>query len=172
MHQSPSIQTEPFASKFFPLHLALLTVGENMMPMGYWTVVSKEPFRFLISMGVGNHTLTLLRKYREAALHFMPWSEREKVVRSGWLSGRDMNKAERLGFRLSPAKMLDHTSLIEGADTIFELKVFKELEGLSREFVPYVLDVVAIHGQRHQDPILFLSRKEFATLGEQWRFQK
>ena len=172
MRQTILSQTEPFAAKFFPLHLALLTVGENMMPIGYWTVVSKEPFRFLISMGVGNHTLTLLKKYREAALHFMPWSQREKVVRSGWISGRDMNKAERLGFQLSPARRLDHTCLIDGADTIFELKVFKELDGLSREFVPFVLDVVAIHGHRHQDPILFLSRKDFATLGEQWKFQK
>ncbi|UCG22759.1 MAG: flavin reductase [Chloroflexota bacterium] len=172
MQQSTTIRTEPFAAKFFPLHLALLTVGENMMPMGYWTIVSKEPFRFLISMGVGNYTLTLLKKHQEAALHFMPWSQREKVVRSGWISGRDMNKAERLGFQLSPAQKLDHTYLIEGADTVFELKVFKELEGLSREFVPYVLDVVAIHGRRHRDPILFLSRKDFATLGDQWKFQK
>ena len=55
-----SSSTEPFAAKFFPLHLALLTVGENMMPMGYWTVVSKDPFRFLISMGVGNYSLEIM----------------------------------------------------------------------------------------------------------------
>jgi flavin reductase (DIM6/NTAB) family NADH-FMN oxidoreductase RutF len=172
MPQPTPSQNEPFAAKFFPLHLALLTVGDNMMPMGYWTVVSKDPFRFLISMGVGNHSLTLLKEYQEAALHFMPWSERERVVRSGWLSGRDMNKAERLGFRLLPADELEHTSLVDGADTIFELKVFKELSELSREFVPFVLDVVAIHGSRHRDPILFLSRKDFATLGERWKYQK
>ena len=52
-----------------------------MMPLGYWTVVSKDPFRFLISMGVGNHTLKLLKEYQEAALHFMSWSDREQVVR-------------------------------------------------------------------------------------------
>ncbi|MFN2221792.1 MAG: flavin reductase [Candidatus Promineifilaceae bacterium] len=143
-----------------------------MMPMGYWTVVSKDPFRFLISMGVGNHSLSLLKKYQEAALHFMPWSDRHRVVRAGWLSGRDVNKAQELGFQLLPAKKLEHTSLIDGADTIFELKVFKELPDLSREFVPYVMDVVAIHGTRHRDPILFLSRKDFATLGEQWKYQK
>jgi flavin reductase (DIM6/NTAB) family NADH-FMN oxidoreductase RutF len=167
-----STQTEPFAAKFFPLHLALLTVGENMMPLGYWTVVSKDPFRFLISMGVGNHTLKLLKDYQEAALHFMPWSDRERVVRAGWLSGRDMNKAETLGYRLLPAEKLEHTYLVEGADTTFELKVLKELTDLSREFVPYVMDVVAIHGTRHSDPILFLSRKDFATLGERWKYQK
>jgi hypothetical protein len=83
-----------------------------------------------------------------------------------------VNKAETLGFRLLPAEKLAHTSLIEGADTIFELKVHSELAGISREFAPYVMDVVAIHGARHRDPILFLSRKDFATLGERWKYQK
>lgn len=172
MHHNTASQTEPFAAKFFPLHLALLTVGENMMPLGYWTVVSKDPFRFLISMGVGNHSLKLLKETREAALHFMPWSDRQRVVRAGWLSGRDVNKAKVLGFQLLPAEKLEHTCLIDGADTTFELKVFRELPDLSREFVPYVMDVIAIHGSRHRDPILFLSRKDFATLGERWIYQK
>lgn len=95
MFPGPAIKTAPFDAHFFPQHLALLTVGENMMPMGYWTAISKDPFRFLICMGVGNYSLTLLKKYREAALHFMPWSERERVVRAGYLSGRDTNKAEK-----------------------------------------------------------------------------
>jgi flavin reductase (DIM6/NTAB) family NADH-FMN oxidoreductase RutF len=172
VQQQSSVPTEPFAAKFFPLHLALLSVGDNMMPMGYWTVVSKDPFRFLISMGVGNHSLTLLKRYQEAALHFMPWSERQRVVRAGWLSGRDVNKAETLGFRLYPAEKLEHTSLIEGADTVLELKVYTELAYLSREFVPYVMDVVAIHGTVHRDPILFMSRTEFATLGERWDYRR
>ncbi len=162
----------PFTANFFPLHLALLTVGENMMPMGYWTVVSKDPFRFLISMGVGNHSLSLLQTHKEAALHFMPWSDREKVVRAGWISGRDLKKAERLGFNLHPAEKLQDTKLVEGADTIFELKVFKELPDISREFLPFVMDVVAVHGILHKDPILFLSRKDFAAMGDRWRFQK
>ncbi|HET6444085.1 MAG TPA: flavin reductase family protein [candidate division Zixibacteria bacterium] len=164
--------TAPFADKFFPLHLLLLTVGENMMPMGYWTLVSKDPFRFLISMGVGNHSLPLIRKHREVALHFMPWRDREKVVRAGWVSGRDVNKAEYLGFSLRPAEKLVHTQLVEGADTIFETVVHSELEGLSREFAPFVLDVVAVHGKIHKDPILFLSRKDFATLGDEWKYHR
>jgi flavin reductase (DIM6/NTAB) family NADH-FMN oxidoreductase RutF len=73
------------------------------MPMGYWTVISKDPFRFLICMQVGNHSLTLLKKYKEAALHFMPWSERQRVVDAGQISGRDVDKAAKLGFDLYPA---------------------------------------------------------------------
>ena len=123
-------------------------------------------------MAWGNYSLDLIRKYQEAAVHFMPWNEREKVVRAGWISGRDVNKAERLGFDLRPAEKLEHTQLVEGADTIFETVVFQEMPELSREFVPFVLDVVAVHEGIHRQPILFLSRKDFATMGEEWKFRK
>ena len=73
------------------------------MPMGYWTIVSKDPFRFLISMGVGNHSLDLIRKYQEVAVHLMPWRERQKVIRAGWLIGRDVDRVDYLEFSLGPA---------------------------------------------------------------------
>jgi flavin reductase (DIM6/NTAB) family NADH-FMN oxidoreductase RutF len=169
------VQTARFDTRFFPQHILLLTTGENLMPMGYWTVISKDPFRFLICMGVGNHSLLLLKKYKEAALHFMPWSQREQVVRAGYLSGRDVKKADVLGFNLLPAEKLQHTRLIEGADSVFETVVYRELPNLSREFMPFVLDVVAVHGNRlleEQQPILYLSQESFATLGESWEYIK
>ncbi len=126
------VQTARFDTRFFPQHVLLLTIGENLMPMGYWPVISKDPFRFLICMGVGNHSLLLLKKYKEAALHFMPWSRREQVVRAGYLSGRDVKKADVLGFNLLPAEKLQHTRLVEGADSVFETVVYRELPNLSR----------------------------------------
>ena len=95
--------TAPFNTKFFPQHVLLLSTGSNMMPMGYWTVISKEPFRYLVCMQLGYYSLGLLRKHREPALHFFPWSERKVVVKAGHISGRDGSKAERLGFNLLPA---------------------------------------------------------------------
>jgi flavin reductase (DIM6/NTAB) family NADH-FMN oxidoreductase RutF len=175
MFPGKTIQTAKFDTRFFPQHLLLLTVGENLMPMGYWTVVSKDPFRFLICMGVGNHSLLLLKKYKEAALHFMPWSRREQVVHAGYLSGRDVKKAEVLGFNLLPAEKLQHTRLVEGADCVFETLLAMELFNLSREFSPCVLDVVAVHGDTslaERQPILYLSQESFATLGERWEYTK
>ncbi len=167
-------KTATFNARYFPLHLALLSVGENMMPIGNWTVISKEPFRFLIAMGVGNHSLTLIKKFKEAALHFMPWSERERVVRAGHISGRNVNKADELSFNLLPAEKLEHTRLIEGAESIYEMKIHMELFNLSHEFVPFVMNVVATHGTikpaDHQ-PILYLSLEDFATLGERWEYR-
>lgn len=175
MRPSKYPQTAPFTSHFFPLHLSLITIGDNLFPLGYWTIISKEPFRFLISMGVGNYSLQLLKKYKEAAIHFMPWGERDRVVQAGYLSGRDVNKAQALGFELIPAAVLQHTKIIQGADSVFETTVHMELMNLSREFLPFVLNVVHVHSHgdpmEHQ-PILFYSQEEFATTGDRWTYEK
>jgi flavin reductase (DIM6/NTAB) family NADH-FMN oxidoreductase RutF len=176
MNQNRDIQHHAnFNARFFPQHVLLLTTGKNMMPMGYWTVISKNPFRFLICMGVGNHSLTLLRKNKEAALHFIPWEDRERVVKAGYISGSRGDKANQLGFSLVPAQVLETTSLVEGAECIYETVVKEEIPRLSTEFVLFVLDVVATHGSLNpvdRNPILYLSDKDFATIGEQWKYRR
>jgi flavin reductase (DIM6/NTAB) family NADH-FMN oxidoreductase RutF len=174
MPTTPSHPSTPFDASFFPQQVLLLCVAENMMPMGYWTVISKEPFRFLICMQLGNYTLELLREYQEAALHFMPWSDRERVAKAGHLSGRDGPKAPRLGYDMLPAQKLAHTKLVEGADLVYECKVLQELDELSHEFALFVLDVIAASGNispLRRDPILYLSQKDFARLGERYKYR-
>jgi flavin reductase (DIM6/NTAB) family NADH-FMN oxidoreductase RutF len=174
MFNEPTQPSAPFNTKFFPQQVILLSVGENMMPMGYWTVISKEPFRFLICMQLGNYTLQLLREYGEAAIHFMPWGNRELVAKAGHLSGRDGPKAPRLGFDLVPPQKLSHTKLVEGADLVYECLVLQELEGFSREFALFILDVIATSGNVNpirRDPILYLSQKDFARMGEKYRYR-
>lgn len=171
----PKATTAPFTSAFFPQHIILVSIGDNLLPMGYWTVVSKEPFRFMICMGVGNYSLGLLKKYKEAALHFMPWSERQKVVAAGYMSGRDVNKVQKLGFTMLPAEKLKHTQLVQGADTIFETVLHMEIMNISREFSPFIMNVVAVHGNlppTRRQPIFYLSQEDFTTSGETWRFEK
>ena len=166
-------QTAPFSSMYFPLPVALLSVGENIMPMAHWMVVSKDPFRFIIAMGVGNHSLTLIKKHKEAALHFMPWSERQRVVKAGHISGRKLDKAAELGYNLLEAEKLKHTKLVEGADSVFEMVVHMEMFNVSREFIPFIMNVVAVHGSinpQEREPILYLSLEDFATLGERWQY--
>lgn len=164
--------TAPFNTKFFPQHILLLSVGENVMSMGYWTVISKDPFRFLICMQLGNYSLELVRKHQEAALHFFPWKDREWVVKAGHISGRDGKKSERLGFHWLPAAKLTTTRLVAGFDSAYETVVYQELKGFSGEFALFVLDVVATHGTLQpiqRAPIFFLSLKDFGTLGEKWK---
>jgi len=65
------------------MHLALLTVGENFLPLAWWTPISKSPFRFLIAVELENYSFKLLQEYGEAALRFMP-----RVIREGDVHGR------------------------------------------------------------------------------------
>lgn len=49
-----------------------------------------------------------------------------------------------------------------------------ELMNISREFAPFVLDVVYVHGNlepANRQPILFLSLEDFVTSGEHWRYE-
>jgi flavin reductase (DIM6/NTAB) family NADH-FMN oxidoreductase RutF len=170
----PAQPSAPFNANFFPQQVLLLSVDENMMPMGYWTVISKEPFRFLICVQLGNYSLGLIREYGEVALHFMPWSERERVAKAGHVSGRDGPKAPRVGFDMILAQKLAHTKLVAGADLVYECLVLQEVEGLSHEFAMFVLDVIDTSGRvspMRRDPILYLSQKDFARLGEKYRYR-
>ena len=104
----------------------------------------------------------------------MPWSDRESVVKAGHLSGRDGPKAPRLGYNLIAAEKLTNTKLIEGADITYETIVLQELEGLSHEFAIFVLDVIATSGEvspLQRNPIFYLSQKDFATLGEKYKYR-
>ena len=164
----------PYSTGCFPLHLALLSCGENFHPLGYWTVVSKEPFRFLVSIGLGNHTLKLMRETNEAALHFFPWSAREWVVRAGYISGRDVDKARRLNVTLTAAEKLKKTKLVEGYENAYECLVMAEVKNLSADHVQFVLEVAGAHEKvpaEKRDPILFFSQQNFTNLrGERWTF--
>lgn len=166
----------PYSTGCFPLNLALLSCGENFHPLGYWTIVSKEPFRFLVSVGNGNYTLGLLRKHNECAIHFFPWSAREWIVRAGYISGRDVNKSQRLGVELQPAEKLQATKLVAGYENAYECVVMTELKNISSDHAQFVLDVVAAHenvAAEKRDPILFFTQKNFTNLrGEQWNFKR
>lgn len=114
----------------------------------------------MVSIGVGNHTLKLLREHGEAALHFFPWSAREWVVHAGYISGRDVNKAKRLNVNLVAAEQLRATKLIDGFENAYECRVMTEVQKVSADHAQFVLEVVAAHenvAAEKRDPILFFS---------------
>lgn len=165
-----------YYSGFYPMHLALLSVASNVLPVAWWTPVSKDPFRFLVAIDRRNHSLELLRGCGEAALHFLPSSERERVIRAGYSSGKRRDKISKLGFVLEPAVSLTETRVVQGADAIFELRVRREIgePDDDGDHVPFLFDVVHVHrGARPAmgEPLLFLGWRDFATLGERWRFR-
>jgi flavin reductase (DIM6/NTAB) family NADH-FMN oxidoreductase RutF len=163
-----------YYSGFYPMHLGLVSVATNLFPVAWWTPVSKQPFRFLVAVDRRNFSLELVRQYGEAALHFFPYAERERIVRAGYMSGRRRNKAARLGFDLIPATRLAATRIVPSAEAIFEMTVRQELVDTDGDHAPFVFDVVHVHrGKRPAtgSPLLFLGYRDFATLGERSRFR-
>jgi flavin reductase (DIM6/NTAB) family NADH-FMN oxidoreductase RutF len=161
-----------YRSLFYPMQLALLAVGENFFPMAWWTPVSKRPFRLLLAVDRKNYSLELLRKLGEAALCFLPWEERAWVVRAGYLTGRKGSKAARLGVELRPARKLEHTRVPAKALAVFELKTQEwPTDG---DHALFLGEVVHAEGspEARRRPILFLGLRNFATLGETWRFRR
>ena len=163
-----------YYSGFYPMHLGLVSVATNLFPVAWWTPVSKQPFRFLVAVDRRNFSLELVRQYGEAALHFFPYAERERIVRAGYMSGRRRNKAARLGFDPIPATRLAATRIVPGADAIFEMTVRQEILDADGDHAPFIFEVVYVHrGKRPatDSPLLFLGYRDFATLGERSRFR-
>ncbi|MBT3187806.1 MAG: hypothetical protein HN736_01255 [Anaerolineae bacterium] len=114
MFLNATSNTAPFNTKFFHQQILLLSVGENMIQMGYWTVISKEPFRFLVCMQLGNYSLGLIRKYQEAVLHFFPWKDREWIFKAGNISGRDDSPQAGANFLLKHTRFWYNRREVEG----------------------------------------------------------
>ena len=163
-----------YYSAFYPMHLALMAVGDNVFPVAWVTPVSKDPFRFIAAIDRSNYSLELLNRHREAILHYFDWSDRERIVRAGYSSGRRRDKKKRLGFVLEPAAALTTTGRVSGALAAFELRVIHEVDASDGDHAVFLFDVVHVHRGRRpaqEHPLLFLGYRDFATLGDRWRFR-
>ena len=65
----------------------------------------------------------------------------DMVVRAGHMSGRDVNKVAKIGFVFKPVEKLQNTRLVAGFEVVFEMVVWKELEGLATDHAQFVFDV-------------------------------
>lgn len=157
-----------YRSFFYPMRLGLLAAGENFMPIAWWTPISQNPFQFLLAVDKKNYTFHLLKSLGEGALCFLPWQEREWVIRAGYLSGKKKNKAQHLNVPMRPARKLAHTLVPQKALAIYELHVTTLPDAGDHGI--FVGNVIHVEGstQAKKAPILFLGYRNFATIGETW----
>jgi flavin reductase (DIM6/NTAB) family NADH-FMN oxidoreductase RutF len=94
------------------------------------------------------------------------------LVRAGYLSGKKVPKSERLGVELRKAPALQSTFVPVQSLAVYEMRV-RELPE-DGDHALFIGDVVRVDGsaQAKARPILFLGYRDFATLGEQWRFRR
>ena len=145
--------------------------------MGLTAILEGRPlFRYLTpveNLMAAGHRLPpkALKEGMEEVFARFPRLYERRHEQAGYLSGGRVDKALRLGVPLRPACCLDHTLVPEGALAVYEMRVSEwPWDG---DHALFMGEVVHVEGsaEAKERPILFLGFRDFATLGERWRFR-
>ena len=115
----------------YPKIVALITSGRydnaNIMPASWNTPVSFDPPLFAVAIAPERYTFKLVEEYGEFGLNFLPINETEKVYRTGYTSGREVDKFTEFSLTRVKAKRIK-APLIGEALTALECKVVNRIE--------------------------------------------
>lgn len=146
-----------------PRVTALLCVGENIMPLSWHMPISREPFRYAVAVRDENLSHSLIHDKKSFTLNFLPFAYHEEIDACGRVHGGDVEK-------LSYSGLISHGSdrhgniLLQGADFIYECRLYKTLiEGDHTLFFVEV-DQIRINNCYVGNPTLFLGRGRYATI--------
>jgi len=144
---------------------ALLTCGNNIMPLSWHMPVSKSPFRYAVAVREENHSHTLLKKNRKFALNFLDVSYQHAFQLSGEVHGKDIDKFDLC--RLTPKKaMTIDTDLIQEAYMIYECTVVDIISYGDHDLFIADVNVILNKEKDDIDPTLFLGRGYYDTLSD------
>jgi len=146
-----------------PRIAALLTCGNNIMPLAWHMPLSKEPFRYAVAIRSENHTHSLLQQNKEFALNFLDISYQSAYQVCGETHAKYADKFELSG--LSPKKALTVAStLIEEAYMIYECTLNDVINYGDHDI--FIADVNRILNKETEDvkPTLFMGKGYYDTL--------
>ncbi len=112
----------------------------NPISLGWFMITSAVPPMMAISVGLKRYTLEALRHSGEFTVAFPSEEMAEEVLFYGTHSGRDMDKLQKFGARVSPTRVIDCVVLDEAVAN-FECKVASEMQ--TGDHVIFVGEVVA-----------------------------
>lgn len=107
-----SANTQEALSRKYPESIALAGVADenskgNFIPLGWFMQTSHEPPMLAISIGKTRYSHQLLEKAGEFTLGLPGENMEEEVRYCGTHSGRDVNKIDKLGIEIMPAKKIN-----------------------------------------------------------------
>jgi flavin reductase (DIM6/NTAB) family NADH-FMN oxidoreductase RutF len=136
----------------YPEAISLVIVRDrkgkfNPIPLGWVTMVSREPPMVAISVGLTRYSLEEIRHRREFVLAFPPSTMGKEILYYGTTSGRDVDKLAETPIRTQPATQIDGV-ILSDAVANFECLVVSELT--TGDHVLFVADVVASHANEDE----------------------
>jgi flavin reductase (DIM6/NTAB) family NADH-FMN oxidoreductase RutF len=112
----------------------------NLMPVAWNVPLDFEPARVALVLSAEARTRELIEACGELAISIPPASMLDAVYESGHVSGRDVDKWSRCGFRAAPASQVS-APLVEGCLGWLECRVIDR--SLAEKFDLFVCEVVA-----------------------------
>jgi len=155
-----------------PRLAALLTCGNNIMPLAWHMPVSKSPFRYAVAVRSENHTHELLKKNREFAINFLDISYQYAYQVCGEVHGDNVDKFKLSGLHKKSASSIEST-LIEEAYMIYECTLIDIINYGDHDI--FIADVNLILNKETKDvePTLFMGKGYYNTIkGESIRLKR
>ncbi len=165
MQKTTSI--EAALNRKYPEPVVLVTSGDirtraNVMAVGWYTLVSSEPWMFLIGVDTGAFTHDLIRKYREFTVAFPSESMSRSVHFAGTVHGHRRDKIREAQLAIQPATQI-RAPLIADAVANFECRLVRTLH--PGDCPLFMGEIVAAHVARQS------TRHRLYTVAPGYRLQ-
>lgn len=155
-----------------PRLAALLTCGNNIMPLAWHMPISKEPFRYAVAVRSENYTHGLIKKNREFALNFLDVSYQHAYQVCGEIHGENVDKFELTGLHCKDAVTIEST-LIEEAYMIYECTLIDIISYGDHDLFIADVNLILNKETKGSKPTLFMGKGYYDTLkGEPIRLQR
>jgi flavin reductase (DIM6/NTAB) family NADH-FMN oxidoreductase RutF len=155
-----------------PRIAALLTCGDNIMPLAWHMPVSKSPFRYAVAVRSENHTHTLIKENKEFALNFLDIAYQHAYQVCGEVHGKDVDKFELSGLHKKGASSIEST-LIEEAYMIYECTLIDIINYGDHDIFIADVNLILNKETKEVEPTLFMGKGYYDTVtGEPIRLQR
>jgi flavin reductase (DIM6/NTAB) family NADH-FMN oxidoreductase RutF len=155
-----------------PRIAALLTCGDNIMPLAWHMPVSKSPFRYAVAIRSENHTHTLIKENKEFALNFLDIAYQHAYQVCGEVHGQNIDKFELSGLHKKGASSIQST-LIEEAYMIYECTLIDIINYGDHDIFIADVNLILNKETKEVEPTLFMGKGYYDTVtGEPVRLQR
>ena len=126
----------------------------NLMAVSWWTYLSNHPVKIGACLSNKGFSGGNIRANGEFALNLVDETMKQKALDCGRCSGRDTDKAQKLGIELVDAKVIA-PKVVEASKLVFECRLSDTLAVGDHTF--FVADVVAIYGDENKKQLFAIN---------------
>lgn len=156
-----------------PNPFALITSGKgeesNIMALSWWTFVSNRPPMLAVCLSSKGYTHELIDDTGEFGVHLVGDEFREKALKCGQCSGKNIDKIKELEFSMRDADQI-RTKLISGCIAALECRTVSKTE-VADHFL-YIAEIVRIHKESDAKQLLAWEGYRYLSTITKWQDSK